>query len=91
MKKPISRVGGAYGNMPGLHPPDDKLDEHRLHYIAEIEEGVWLCDVEGDPGRTLVKESAMKFTSLEDAIEAVKAAREAFTPFPNARVECLLG
>ncbi len=44
-------------------------------YILNIGKGVWIADWEGDPPRTLVRESAKQFSSREKAkkhIEVVK-------------------
>ena len=30
-------------------------------YIVELEKGVWKADIQGDPGRTIVKRNAKKF------------------------------
>lgn len=47
----------------------------QIEYVVEIDEGCWLCDVEGDPGRTLVIENAQRFKSVEDAENEVEIAR----------------
>jgi len=36
-------------------------------YIVEIDDGVWLAPWSGDPGRTLVKESARQYKTLHGA------------------------
>jgi len=36
-------------------------------WIVEIDEGVWLAPWQGDPGRTLVKESAKRYKTLHGA------------------------
>ena len=61
-------------------------------YIVEIEDGVYLAPWDGDPGRTLVKESAKKFKTKSSAMQAKKTAqsiphRLARGGFPNARIE----
>jgi len=43
-------------------------------YIVEIDKGVWLAPWVGDPGRTLVKDSARKYTSLHGAKTALGIA-----------------
>lgn len=55
-------------------------------YIVEIDPGCWLCGVQGDPGRTMVKESAQRFESMEAALLAIEAARK-YRPFENAAIE----
>ncbi len=54
-------------------------------WIVELESGVWLAPIEGDPGRTLKEESATKFVSEDLARWALKGARK-YRPFKNARV-----
>ena len=54
-------------------------------WIVEIELGVWLADVDGDPGRTLVRENAEVFETRQYADDALKAARR-LRSFPNATV-----
>jgi len=44
-------------------------------YIVELDEGVWIADWEGDPGRTLIKDNAKKFGSRGKAKEALTKAR----------------
>lgn len=51
-------------------------------YIIELESGVWLAGWSGDPGRTLVKESAKMYTRDGAAIALGKARK--FRPFKNA-------
>lgn len=55
-------------------------------YIVELEEGVWLATWQGDPGRTLVKESARQFGSRHGARVALGSARR-YSPFPHAKTE----
>jgi len=43
-------------------------------YIVEIDDGVWLAPWVGDPGRTLVKESARKYSTLHGAKTALGIA-----------------
>lgn len=43
-------------------------------WIVEIDEGCWLAPWDGDPGRTLVKESAQRFTSEHGARTALGIA-----------------
>lgn len=58
-----------------------------LNYIVELEEGVWICEMEGDPGRTLVRESAQKFDTFQEAKRALSAARKFKRKFPKAVIE----
>ena len=44
-------------------------------YIAEIEDGVWLAFGNGDPCRTLVKDSARKFDMKSQAWRATEKAQ----------------
>ena len=53
------------------------------HYIVELETGVWLADWPGDPGRTLVKESAKRYATNHGAAIALGLARK-FRPFKSA-------
>lgn len=55
-------------------------------WIVELEHGVWLADRDGDPGRTLVRESALQFTSRQSARQALGTARE-YRPFARAVVQ----
>lgn len=43
-------------------------------YIVELQKGVWLAPWHGDPGRTLVKESAREFKSKAQAHRAIANA-----------------
>lgn len=53
--------------------------------IVELEEGVWLAPWDGDPGRTLKKESAKIFECGFSAMKALLAAKE-LRPFKNASI-----
>lgn len=57
-------------------------------YVVQLENGVWLAPVDGDPGRTLVLEFAQRFDSRNRAEWALKKAREN-RPFPNGFVDVL--
>ena len=50
-----------------------------------LEEGVWLADTAGNPGRTLVKRYAREFETMTDAVKALESARE-YRPFKDAQV-----
>ena len=54
-------------------------------YIVEIESGVWLAPWDGDPGRTLVRDSAKRFRLASFAFKALNKARE-YRNFENAKV-----
>lgn len=47
----------------------------RIHYIVEIQPGCWLAPWKGDPGRTLVLESARVFTTRRGAAIALGLAK----------------
>lgn len=51
----------------------------------ELEEGVWLCDGEGDPSMTIVEDWAKSFNSEKEARAALTEARK-FRPFKNAQL-----
>lgn len=40
-------------------------------YIIEFQKGVWLDGSQGDPGRTLVKESARMHPTYNDAVQTL--------------------
>lgn len=52
-------------------------------FIVELEPGVWLAGSIGDPGRTLVKESAKQYKTRRGAAIALGIARK-FRSFKNA-------
>ena len=54
-------------------------------FIVEIEPGVFLAPIEGDPGRTLVSENAKVFESHKKARIALLCAQKV-RPFKIARV-----
>jgi hypothetical protein len=51
-------------------------------YIVEIDKGVWLAPISGDPGRTLVKTYARVYKSVRGAKIALGMARR-YRPFEN--------
>ena len=55
-------------------------------YIVKLEDGVWLADGDGDPPRTIVRDSAKRFDTFEDAAMALGAAKR-IRPFRNAEIE----
>lgn len=54
-------------------------------WVVELEFGVWVADVLGDPGRTLVLADAQRFDDMRSAGKALTAARE-YRPFKNALI-----
>jgi len=46
-----------------------------MHWIIELEKGVYLDDGDGDPPRTCVREYCRRFDTLAAAHEALKDAR----------------
>jgi hypothetical protein len=46
-----------------------------LKYIIEFEKGVYFCDIEGDPGRTLKIENAKVFVRKQDAQRTLLKAK----------------
>ena len=60
-----------------------------LGYIVELEAGVWLCDaIVGDPGRTLVLESATVYHGIREAEDALDIAKT-FRGFYKHRIKPL--
>jgi hypothetical protein len=57
-----------------------------VYYTVKLENGVWVADWDGDPGRTTDKKKAKKFVSVKKAVAALKHART-FRPFKKATVE----
>jgi hypothetical protein len=53
---------------------------------VQLEADVWLAPWTGDPGRTLVRQTAKRFASITGAKQALVKARH-FRPFPHARIE----
>lgn len=60
----------------------------KYYFIVELEAGVWLSDMEGDPGRTLKVENAKQFRSAIAASAALGKAQINYPnrPFKSARV-----
>ena len=54
-------------------------------YVVELEQNCWIAPWDGDPGRTIVKENAQKFSSYQKAMKALKAARKC-RPFLHATI-----
>ena len=55
-------------------------------WIVQLEPGVWVADIEGDPGRTVVRDNAKRFRNLVTAGKAVTAARK-YRPFKGASID----
>ena len=55
-------------------------------YIVRLEDNVWLTDGDGDPPRTIVRDSAKRFETFEDAAMALGAAKR-IRPFRWAGIE----
>ena len=56
-----------------------------MTFIVEIQPGCWLADLEGDPGRTLVKENAKHYRTEPAAKAALTRARK-FRPLKKAKI-----
>jgi hypothetical protein len=56
-----------------------------VDYIVELGPGVWIADIEGDPGRTLCRPSAKRFRTQHKAEVALRKARK-YRPFPDAHI-----
>lgn len=54
-------------------------------FIVELEDGVWLANWEGDPGRTLRRDNAKQFDTKKKAQNALKRARK-FRSFLDAQI-----
>lgn len=59
-----------------------------MTYVVELEPGVWLADVQGDPGRTLVLANARRWGSRSAAWRALNKAKQPnkHFRFRNAKV-----
>ena len=57
-------------------------------FVVELEPGVWISRIQGDPGRTLKIENAEKYAFRDHAIAALRRARE-YRPFTDAAVRGL--
>lgn len=53
-------------------------------WIVELEPGVWLAAVAGDPARTLVEDNSKRFNTRARALQALRDARK-YRPFANAK------
>lgn len=63
----------------------DKRDAANGGWIVDLEPGVWSRRCDGDPGRTLRRDSATPYESKDAVRGALDAARE-YRPFCNARI-----
>jgi hypothetical protein len=54
-------------------------------FVVELHPGVWLAPWKGDPGRTLVLESARRFSSRHGAATALGIAKR-HRPLPFAQI-----
>ena len=54
-------------------------------YIIKLQEGCWIADWEGDPGRTIIKENAKLFHGKRKAANALIRARY-YRPFRDAKI-----
>lgn len=59
--------------------------EKKIRWVVEIQDGVWIADWDGDPGRTLKEENAKRFFLKSDAEKALTEARK-YRPFKNAKI-----
>lgn len=55
-------------------------------FVIQLEALVWISEIEGDPGRTVVRKNAQVFRSEKDAEAALVKARE-YRPFRCAIIE----
>ena len=55
------------------------------NYIVELESGVYLAPWSGDPGRTLVRDNAMVYSTRRKAMSALFNA-QSHRPFKNGRI-----
>jgi len=57
-------------------------------FIIELEKGVWRATWSGDPGRTLVKENAKKYTTERGAKMALRICQKYpwRNGYPNAKI-----
>lgn len=82
----LSEPHGLISDTPSIHNHAEHAAEVDSEaWTVEVEPGVWLAPWEGDPGRTLVRQSAKKFISRDAAITALAAARE-YRMFIQARI-----
>ena len=57
----------------------------KKEFIVEIESGVYLADIDGDPGRTLERENAKRYATRQSAENNLVASRE-YRPFRQAKI-----
>ena len=64
----------------------DATHSYPLHgFVVMLEKGCWLADTEGDPGRTLQKSNAKRFSDRSEAVFALRMAR-VYRRFRNAEI-----
>lgn len=56
------------------------------YFVVRLHQGCWLAPWAGDPGRTLVRDSARLYESQRSAGLALRRARQC-RPFPNALIQ----
>lgn len=63
--------------------PNEATEGHG--FVVEISKDCWLAAVDGDPGRTLVREHARRYRTRHGARTALGMARR-WRPLPNAKI-----
>lgn len=61
-----------------------------MTYIVELEPGVWLAELTGDPGRTLDRSNAKVYATYEDAVRG-RARSRRMRKFADAKIIALDG
>lgn len=73
---------GYVGDPKGLGPVEGKAVEpvggSHVEYVVQLEEGVWLADVSGDPGRTLVLGFARRWMTESGAQRVLDRVRRSY-------------
>jgi len=59
-----------------------------MYFIVELEKNVWIAELHGDPGRTVVKENAQQFDNIHEAGRALEESRK-YRPFEKANIICV--
>lgn len=54
-------------------------------FIVELRAGIWLADIDGDPGRTCRIENARRYSSHKGSAIALGMARR-YRPLKNAKI-----
>jgi len=68
-----------------IEEPPTIVETTKSCYVVQLNVGVWITKMEGDPGRTLVFESAQRFKSQRGAKNALKTART-YRPYSRALI-----